>query len=92
MERGEILQEILKQPQYTPYSIGDEFIILYAGTHGYLDGVPLTRVVEWESEFMRFMHTSYASITKEIDENGDITSELETELQCALDQFALIWK
>ena len=92
LERGEILQEILKQPQYTPYSIGDEYIILYAGTNGYLDGVPLTRVVEWESEFMRFMHTSYASITKEIDENGDITSELETELQCALDQFALIWK
>ena len=92
LERGEILQEILKQPQYTPYSIGDEFIILYAGTHGYLDGVPLTRIVEWESEFMRFMHTSYASITKEIDEKGDITSELETELQCALDQFALIWK
>lgn len=92
LERGEILQEVLKQPQYSPYSVGDEFLIIYAGTHGYIDGVPLNRIAEWEKEFLKFMSASFPSIGRNIEQTGDLTPEIETDLQKAIEKFKLVWK
>jgi F-type H+-transporting ATPase subunit alpha len=92
LERGEILQEILKQPQYTPYSLSDEFLILYAGTHGYLDDIPIARVHEWEEQFLSFMETTSPSLRKKIEVQKDFTPELETQLEKALERFSLVWK
>ncbi len=92
LERGEILQELLKQPQYSPYSVSDEFLIIYAGTHGYIDGVPLNRVAEWEEEFLKFMSASFPSIGKNIEQTGDLTPEIESDLQKAIEKFKLVWK
>ena len=92
LKRGETLQELLKQPQYAPYHLGDEFMILYAGLKGYLSSVPVHRVREWERNFLVFMHTAFTSIGNQITTSGQIDGPLEERLKTALAQFELIWK
>ena len=53
LDRGQRIQEILKQPQYQPMSLDKQVMSLYAVTNGYLDKVPVTRVKQWEDGLAR---------------------------------------
>src|SRR5712671_3244021 len=57
LERGLRSQEVLKQPQFQPFSLAKEVTIIYALTNGFLDDVPIDKVRTWETEFHRFMET-----------------------------------
>ena len=91
LNRGQKLQEILKQPQYAPASLEDQVMILFAGTNGYVDKVPVEKVREWEQSFLRFMETSYPEIGREIDEKKQITAENDAKLRQALEMFNSSW-
>jgi F-type H+-transporting ATPase subunit alpha len=56
LDRGYRMVEILKQRQTRPMNVVDEVMILYAGTKGFLDKVPVKQVSQWEEQFLRFMH------------------------------------
>src|SRR5512138_3373053 len=56
LDRGMRLQEILKQPQYRPTPLRDQVALLYAGTRGLLDSVPVPLVKEWEDAFLSYFH------------------------------------
>ena len=58
LNRGQRLQELLKQGQYEPMSLENQVILLYAGTNGYADLVPIERMYTWEKELLRFVDTS----------------------------------
>src|SRR5918998_150377 len=57
LERGLRSQEVLKQPQYQPFSLAKEVSIIYALTNGYLDDVPLNRVQDFQKEFLAYVDT-----------------------------------
>jgi F-type H+-transporting ATPase subunit alpha len=57
--RGRRITEILKQPQYSPMSLGQQVTILYAVTNGLLDDMPVDKVIRWEESFHRFMKISH---------------------------------
>ena len=59
MTRGQRMQEILKQPQYEPMSLEHQVIILFAGTNGYADNVPVEKMRKWEVELMRYLANSH---------------------------------
>ena len=59
LNRGQHLQEILKQPQYEPMSLENQVIVIFAGTQGFADKVPLERMRAWEQAVLRFMETSH---------------------------------
>jgi F-type H+-transporting ATPase subunit alpha len=92
LNRGQHLQEILKQPQYEPVSLSNQVITIYAGTNGYADGVPLERMRSWETALVRFMETSYPEIGKDIAEKNIIMEETEQKLRIALDAFKSTWQ
>ncbi len=92
LNRGQHLQEILKQPQYEPVSLSNQVITIYAGTNGYADGVPLDRMRSWETALVRFMETSYPEIGKDIDEKNIIVEDTEQKLRIALDAFKSTWQ
>jgi len=92
LNRGQHLQEILKQPQYEPVSLSNQVITIYAGTNGYADGVPLERMRAWETALVRFMETSYPEIGKDIAEKNIIVEETEQKLRIALDAFKSTWQ
>ncbi len=87
LERGQRLTEILKQPQYQPFSLDREIEIIFAGTNGYLDDVPVNKVRDFETAFLRFMESSHPEIGKKIMEKGDLDKDNEAALRNAIDEF-----
>jgi F-type H+/Na+-transporting ATPase subunit alpha len=92
LNRGQHMQEILKQAQYSPVTLENQVIVLYAGTNGYADSVPLPEMKRWESELVRYMETSHSEIGKEITEKKRLSPELEGALRSALDGFTSSWQ
>src|SRR5438067_3355064 len=62
LDRGLRIQEILKQPSCSPFSLAKEVTIIYALTNGFVDDVPIDKVRTWENEFHRFMETAHPGI------------------------------
>ncbi len=92
LNRGQHLQEILKQPQYEPMALNDEIIVIYAGTQGFADKIPLDQMRAWETALLRFMQTSHPEIGNDINEKKRITDENMVKLRAALDSFTATWQ
>jgi F-type H+-transporting ATPase subunit alpha len=92
LNRGQHLQEILKQPQYAPVSLEHQVIVIFAGTRGFADRVPLDDMRRWENELLRYMDTSHPEIGRDIAEKGRITEETENALESALQAFSNSWQ
>jgi F-type H+-transporting ATPase subunit alpha len=87
LERGRRITEVLKQPQYSPMSLGKEVMILYAVTNGYLDDVPVDKVIAWEGNFHRFMETNHPELEQKINDDKEIKAETEEALKKAIGEF-----
>jgi F-type H+-transporting ATPase subunit alpha len=92
LNRGQRLQEILKQAQYEPMSLEEEIIVLFAGTNGFADQVSLENMKAWEAALLRYMSTSHPHIGKDIAERKLISQETEVKLREALQAFGMAWK
>ncbi len=92
LERGQRLTELLKQPQYRPYSMEQQVMILYAGVNGYLDEVPVDKVRDLEAAFLKFMETQKPTVSKSIRADKDIKPEVEEALKKAIVEFKQTWK
>ena len=88
LNRGQHMQELLKQPQYEPMSLEHQVMILFAGTNGYADRVPLDEMRTWEASLIRYMDSSYPAVGRDIAEKKEITKETEAQLRAALESFA----
>ena len=91
LNRGQHLQEILKQPQYEPISLENQVILLYAGTRGFSDKISLDRMDEWKAALLRFMESSRPEIGRDIAEKKRLTDETEEDLRQALNAFGATW-
>jgi F-type H+/Na+-transporting ATPase subunit alpha len=85
LDRGLRLVELLKQSQYQPLSLTDQIALLYAGTKGYIDTVPVARVKEWQAAFLRAYHTQYAEAADSIESSKAISEDAEAMLKKALE-------
>ncbi|MEW6240082.1 MAG: F0F1 ATP synthase subunit alpha [Chloroflexota bacterium] len=90
--RGQRMQEILKQPQYQPMSLEDQVMVIFAGTNGFADGVPVEKMRQWELDLIRYMETSHPEIGKSIVEKKQITDDTRAALTGALDAFKMTWQ
>jgi len=91
LNRGLHMQEILKQPQYSPMSMEHQVIVIFAGTRGYADDVPLDRMAEWEQALLRHMDTVHSDLVKAIATEKKISPELEAKLEEAIQGFMTTW-
>lgn len=87
LSRGERMVEILKQDQYQPLSIGRQVLILYAGTRGFLDDLPVAGLKRFESEFYVYVEKNYPSLEREIEENAELTDIVSKKCDDALVMF-----
>ncbi|MEP7357341.1 MAG: F0F1 ATP synthase subunit alpha, partial [Anaerolineales bacterium] len=92
LERGYRLTEILKQPQYQPVSLADQVMVIYAGTRGATDTVPVEQMKEWEFGFRRFMETTHPEVAADISEKKVLSPESEEKLKAALTEFNAGWQ
>ncbi len=91
LNRGQRLQEILKQPQYQPLSLADEVMILFAGGNGYADKIPVDDVRAWEPELLHYLERNHPEIGRDITARRMITPENETRLRDAIQAFNSTW-
>ncbi len=91
LDRGLRLTELLKQPQYQPLSLSDQVAIIYAGTRGMIDHIPVERVKEWQAAFLRAFNTQYAAIAGGIMETNALGDDLEARLKDAITTFNAGW-
>ena len=90
--RGQRMQEILKQPQYMPMEMSNQVIVIFAGTNGFADGVPLDKMAQWQFDLIKFMETSYPEVGRDIIEKKAITDGNRPVLTKALDAFRHSWQ
>src|SRR5256884_2318979 len=93
LDRGARLVELLKQPQYRPMPTEQEVMVIYAGTKGYLDDVPINRVQEFQTQFLQYVESSAADLRSTLAEKRELNDELENRLKQALTDFkSKAWK
>lgn len=92
LDRGKRLQFILNQPQYSPVPLADQVIVLYAGTNGYCDHVPLDSIMSWEDDLILYMKAHYPELRRRIMEEADLNKDDETLLVEAIEAFTSSWK
>jgi len=90
--RGQRMQEILKQPQYSPMSLVDQVTVMFAGTNGYADQVPVANMAQWQTDLLKFMESSHPEIGREIVEKKMITDSARAGMAKALDAFRHSWQ
>jgi F-type H+/Na+-transporting ATPase subunit alpha len=91
LDRGARIVEILKQPQYTPFSVEDQIISIWAVTNGYADDVPIEKVSAFEAALLDHVKTRYASVAETIRTSGKLDESTEGSLKSALDEFKSTW-
>jgi len=87
LDRGYRMVELLKQNQFSPMPVAEQVVMIYAGTKGHLDSVPINDVAQWEADFLEFIRDQKSEILTGITESGDIGDDLEQQLLGAIDEF-----
>jgi F-type H+-transporting ATPase subunit alpha len=87
LNRGKRLVEILKQPQYQPLPVAKQVTIIYAATNGYLDGIAVDQLREYEDSLYRFLDTRYPQLLSSIAEKKTLDDEIKAALNGALGEF-----
>jgi F-type H+-transporting ATPase subunit alpha len=88
LARGARLTELLKQPQYSPLTVEEQVVSIYAGTRGYLDKIAVADIARFESELLARMHSAHQSTLDAIKATKALSKELEAELKAAVEAFA----
>jgi F-type H+-transporting ATPase subunit alpha len=87
IERGQRITEVLKQDLYVPMSLENQIIILYAAINGFIDDIPVKKVVNFESALIRMMSTMHPEIGKDIKETKELRDGNEEKLKVAIEEF-----
>ena len=87
LERGQRITELMKQKQYSPFSVADMALSLFVADKGYLDDVPVAEVSAFEAALQGYMHSSYAVLLHKINEAGAYDNEIESQLNAAIVEF-----
>ncbi len=92
LNRGRRLVEVLKQPQYQPLPVEKQVLMIFAGTNGFLDPVPVEAVGEYELEMYKFVETRKPGILRALDEKKQFDEALKAEMSAALKEFGEVFE
>ncbi|HEX4880774.1 MAG TPA: F0F1 ATP synthase subunit alpha [Porticoccaceae bacterium] len=87
LEHGQRVTELMKQAQYSPLSVAEMGVVLYAANEGYLKSVEVSKVGAFEAALLSYMKSSHGELMGRVNQKGDWNSEIEAAFKAALDQF-----
>ena len=87
LDRGYRMVELLKQAQYQPLPVAEQVLVIYAGTKGFLDDVPVNEVSQWESQLLQFVRSSKAEVLTQISDQGELNDEVTQLVENVLNDF-----
>lgn len=89
LARGARLTELMKQPQYSPLTNAEIVCVIYAGTNGFLDKLPVSAVAKFESGLLNHLRSKHADLLKDITENDrKVKDDLADKIKAAIEEFA----
>jgi len=88
LNRGSRLVELLKQPQYEPLPVARQVAMIFAGTNGYLDNIPVSEVKAFETELYKHIETRAPAVFSGINEKKQLDDDLKAALKAAVEEFA----
>ncbi|MEZ5610911.1 MAG: F0F1 ATP synthase subunit alpha [Rhodocyclaceae bacterium] len=91
LERGRLVTELMKQPQYSPLSVADMAVTLYASNNGYFDDVEVSRVLACEAALHQFIKTKYSALIEKIASTLNLDGDDEKTLVAAIEEFKKSW-
>ena len=87
LELGERVTELMKQAQYSPLSVAEMAFSLFAANEGYLNDVPVNKVVDFEAAMLADVKSNQADLVAQINESGDYNDDIASAMKSALDNF-----
>jgi F-type H+/Na+-transporting ATPase subunit alpha len=87
LDRGQRVTELMKQAQYSPLSIAELALSVYAAEKGYLDDLPVNKVLAFEKGLHAFMHQNHEELMKKIVATGDWNNDIEGVFKSSLDEY-----
>ena len=87
LDRGRVVTELMKQPQYAPLSVPEQALTLFSVNNGYYDDVPVEKALAFEAALRQFMKTKYAAIMDKIAKTFDLAGDDEKALRAAIEDF-----
>jgi len=87
LEHGQRVTELMKQKQYSPLSVAEMAIVIYAANEGYLKEVELDKIGDFEAALLSFINSEYAGLMNSINESGDYTDDTEASFKEAMEKF-----
>ena len=87
IQRGERVTELMKQVQYSPFSVAQMAVTLFSANKGYLDDVNVAKIVDFEAALQDYMKSNAADLMDQINESGDYNDEIEEALHKAVKNF-----
>jgi F-type H+-transporting ATPase subunit alpha len=87
LERGQRVTELMKQRQYAPLSVAELAMSLFSANEGYLDDVPVNKIVDFEAAMQSGIASNNADLLDKINATGDYNDEIAGEMKSALDKF-----
>ena len=87
LDRGARMVELLKQGQFKPFHVTDQVISIFAGSRGFLDDLPITRVAEFEEKLLKHILDEFPEVRKALTEKMELTSDIEARLKDIIEKF-----
>ena len=87
LDRGFRMVEILKQPQYKPMPIAEQVVIIWCGSKGHLDNLPISSLAEFEDKLLTHVRDEFPEILEGITTSGEMSEEQEAELESVVSDF-----
>ncbi|MEN9282317.1 MAG: F0F1-type synthase subunit alpha [Bacteroidota bacterium] len=87
LRRGARLLEVMKQPQYSPVTVEDQIVVIYAASQGYMDELPVESIKRYETELVEFVHANHADVIEGLRVQKALTDEIVEKLKGALKSF-----
>lgn len=87
LARGQRLVELLKQGQYDPMSVENQIVVIFAGTNGFVDKVPVDKVQKYERDLQQFLKNKRSDVIKALSEKQKIDDDVKGLIISALKQF-----
>jgi len=87
LEHGQRVTELMKQKQYSPQSVAEMGVVLYAANEGFLDDVPVNKVVAFEEALLSYMNAEQADLMNKINEKGDYNNDIADGIKSSLETF-----
>jgi len=88
LNRGARLTELLKQAQFSPLKMEEQVVVIWAGTNGFLDPLPLNRIKAFEEGLLSHFRSKHADVLEAIRKSGDLSDDTASKVKEAVEAFA----